>query len=93
MSVRPLVALAAQATITLDDAVKLVRKYGAARDVNPDIILFAHGGPMKGPKEVQYVLDNTNAQGFIGGSAAERMPIEKAVRAATQEYKALKPKN
>lgn len=87
-------ARGAKTAITLDDAVRISQEiFDAARDVNPDIILFAHGGPMKGPKEVQYVLDNTNAQGFIGGSAAERMPIEKAVRAATQEYKALKPKN
>ncbi len=71
-------ARGAKTAITLDDAVRISQEiFDAARDVNPDIILFAHGGPMKGPKEVQYVLDNTNAQGFIGGSAAERMPIEK----------------
>ena len=61
--------------------------FDAAKAVNPDVILFAHGGPMKGPEEAKYVVEKTDAVGFIGGSAAERMPIEKAVLAATQEYK------
>ncbi len=61
--------------------------FDAAKAVNPDVILFAHGGPMKGVKEAEYVVKNTDAVGFIGGSAAERMPIEKAVLAATEEYK------
>lgn len=78
----------AKTNYTLEDATELSQKiFDAARKVNPDVILFAHGGPIKGPKEVEYVFKNTNAQGFIGGSAAERIPIEKAVFAATKEYK------
>ena len=42
---------------------------------------------MKGPEEAQYVVRHTDAHGFIGGSAAERIPIEKAIIAATKEYK------
>ena len=37
--------------------------------------------------EVEYIFKNTNAQGFLGGSAAERMPIEKSIVAVTQDYK------
>lgn len=78
----------AKSNLTLDDACELSQKiFDAAKAVNPDIILFAHGGPMKGPDEAKYVVSKTDAVGFIGGSAAERMPIEKAVLAATQEYK------
>ena len=51
------------------------------------VILFAHGGPIEGPKEAAHVVRNTLADGFIGGSAAERVPIEKAILAVTQEYK------
>jgi predicted TIM-barrel enzyme len=36
---------------------------------------------------VEYVVQNTMAQGFLGGSAAERMPIENSVFEVTQEYK------
>ena len=74
--------------MSLDDAAKISQDiFDAAREVNPDVILFAHGGPIEGPNEAKYIFDHTNAQGFIGGSAAERMPIEKAVLAATKEYK------
>ena len=80
----------AKSKLSLDDAVELTQEvFDAALSVNPDIILFAHGGPMKGPKEAEYVVRKTNAHGFIGGSAAERIPIEKAVFEATKEYKAV----
>ena len=80
----------AKSKLSLDDAVELTQEvFDAALSVNPDIILFAHGGPMKGPKEAEYVVRKTNAHGFIGGSAAERIPIEKAVLEATKEYKAV----
>jgi predicted TIM-barrel enzyme len=36
---------------------------------------------------VEYIFKNTDAQGFTGGSAAERMPIEKAVLEITEAYK------
>jgi predicted TIM-barrel enzyme len=80
--------MGAKAKVSLEEAAELSQQiFDAARKVNPDVILFAHGGPIEGPKEVEYIFKNTNAQGFIGGSAAERVPIEKAVLAATQEYK------
>ena len=82
--------MGAKTGLSLDDASQLSQKiFDAARLVNPAIILFAHGGPIEGPKDVEYVFKHTNAQGFIGGSAAERVPIEKAVYAATLEYKAI----
>lgn len=65
--------------------------FEAARSANPDVILFAHGGPIEGPEQVQHVLKNTLAQGFIGGSAAERVPIEQAIIATTRTYKSLDP--
>lgn len=78
----------AKSKLTLEEATQLSQEiFDAAKAVNPDVLLFAHGGPMKGPKEASYVVAHTDAVGFIGGSAAERMPIEKAVLAATEEYK------
>ncbi|WHH57123.1 phosphoenolpyruvate hydrolase family protein [Petroclostridium sp. X23] len=80
--------MGAKTGLSLEQSAELSQRiFDAARKVNPDIILFAHGGPIEGPKEVEYIYKNTNAQGFIGGSAAERVPIEKAVYAATLEYK------
>ena len=82
--------MGAKSKLSLDDACQLSQEiFDEARKVNPDVILFAHGGPIKGPEEVKYVLQRTDAQGFIGGSAAERLPIEKAVLEATKSYKAI----
>ncbi|MBC8390299.1 MAG: phosphoenolpyruvate hydrolase family protein [Actinobacteria bacterium] len=80
--------IGAKTTMTLKDAAELSQKiFDAARKVNKDVILFAHGGPIEGPKEVEFIFKNTDAQGFTGGSAAERMPIEKAILEVTQAYK------
>lgn len=78
----------AASQVSLDEATQRSQEmFEAAREVNPDVILFAHGGPIEGPKEAAHVVRNTLADGFIGGSAAERVPIEKAILAVTQEYK------
>lgn len=78
----------AASRISLDEATERSQEmFDAALSVNPDVILFAHGGPIEGPREAAHVMRNTSAHGFIGGSAAERVPIEKAVLAATEEYK------
>lgn len=73
-----------------DAALRSQDMFEAARAVNPDVLLFAHGGPIEGPIEFTEVYSTTDAQGFIGGSAAERVPIEQAILAATREYKAVR---
>lgn len=83
-------AKGAVSNVSLHDAIVRTQAiFDAARSENPEILLLAHGGPIEGPTEVQKVLSETSAQGFVGGSAAERIPIEKAILAATQEYKGL----
>lgn len=78
--------------LTLEEAAARSEEiFTAAREAAPDVLLLAHGGPIEGPDEVAYVLERTSAQGFIGGSAAERVPIERAVVAATREFKSLSP--
>lgn len=78
----------AASDMTLEEATERSQEmFDAALQENPDVILFAHGGPIEGPAEAAHVIKNTSAHGFIGGSAAERMPIEKAILAITNEYK------
>jgi predicted TIM-barrel enzyme len=81
-------AVGAKTAMSLDDAAEISQKiFDAARKVNKDVILIAHGGPIETPEEAEYIIKNTDAQGFLGGSAAERMPIEKAIVEATKEFK------
>jgi len=64
--------------LTMEDAIKATQDMiHAARAINPHVIALAHGGPMEGPKEVAYVLEHTDAQGFVGASSFERLPVER----------------
>ena len=51
----------------------------AAKRAKEDIIPLCHGGPIVTPEDVQHVLENTCAVGFVAASSIERLPIEKAV--------------
>ena len=64
--------------------------YQECRKVHPDVILVAHGAAMENPADAQYMLDNTSGQGFWTGSSTERLPIEKAVSAAAEEFSSLR---
>lgn len=63
--------------------------YAAARKIAPETILVAHGAAMETPTDAQFMLDHTSGHGFWTGSSTERLPIEKAVTAAAQEFAAL----
>jgi predicted TIM-barrel enzyme len=60
----------------------------AARSENRDIIALAHGGPFSTPDDTQYLYDHSDAQGFLGESSIERIPIEHGVAQAARDYKA-----
>lgn len=51
----------------------------AARAENPDVIALAHGGPFAGPGEVDVLYQQTDAQGVLGESSIERIPVEQYV--------------
>ena len=65
------------------------RTIDVIRSVRSEPIVGVHGGPLETPDTVQQVLSNTRAQAYVGGSAVERIPVERAVRTATAEFRAL----
>ncbi len=60
--------------------------YQAVRKVHPDVILVAHGAAMENPVDAQYMLNHTSGHGFWTGSSTERLPIERAVSKAAEEF-------
>ena len=64
--------------------------YEAVRNVHPDVILVAHGAAMSNADDAQYMIDHTSGHGFWTGSSTERIPIERAVSAAAQEFAGLR---
>jgi predicted TIM-barrel enzyme len=59
----------------------------AAKAVRKDVICLTHGGPISSPSDAAYVLARTDADGFVGASSLERMALEGALPALTQEFK------
>ena len=62
----------------------------AAMAVRKDVILLCHGGPIAMPDDADYVLKRTkNCHGFYGASSMERLPVETALKAQTERFKAI----
>lgn len=83
--------IGAQTAVTLDEAVKCVQAmHDAAKQVNPDILVLCHGGPIAEPEDVTYVLQHTKGVvGFFGASSMERLPTETALVENTRRFKAI----
>jgi len=82
-----------QTALTLEEAAKRVQAmHDAAKEVNPDILVLCHGGPIAEPKDAQYIFDHTNdICGFFGASSLERLPTEVAIQKQATNFKSLRP--
>ena len=76
---------------TLDESVELVQAmHDAAKEVDPDILVLCHGGPIAGPEDAAYILERTNGVvGFFGASSMERLPTEVAMTENMKRFKAI----
>jgi predicted TIM-barrel enzyme len=85
-------SIGAETAKDLDDCVALIDEWaGAARDVRDDVIVLCHGGPIAEPADAEYVLRRANViHGFYGASSMERLPVEQALEAQTEAFKAVK---
>jgi predicted TIM-barrel enzyme len=87
-------SIGADTALSLEECVPRIDAWaGAARAVSPDVIVLCHGGPIATPADAQHILGNCRGcNGFYGASSMERLPTEKALTAATREFKALRPR-
>ena len=85
-------SIGAETAKTLDDCVALIDEWAAvAREVHPDVIVLCHGGPIAEPADAEYVLRRAKGiHGFYGASSMERLPVEQALKAQTEAFKAVK---
>jgi predicted TIM-barrel enzyme len=68
----------------LEKAQKIIE---AARNENPEVIGLIHGGPFYDPESTKIIYEKTDAQGFVGASSVERIPVEKAIMETCQGFK------
>ena len=84
-------SIGASKTMSLDEAAERTKGMAdAAKDVNPDILVLCHGGPISTPAAVEDILKRVPIHGFVGASSMERLPVEKGVRDATAEFAGIK---
>jgi predicted TIM-barrel enzyme len=74
----------------LDAAPAAIQEIGeAAWEVNTDVVLLCHGGPIATPADAAFVLERCDAQGFVGASSMERLPVEAAIAETTRQFKSV----
>ncbi|CAI7836854.1 unnamed protein product [Closterium sp. NIES-53] len=85
-------SIGARTVCSLQEAVGRVQRMAdAARGVNPNVLVLCHGGPISGPEEACYILQNTRGvHGFYGASSMERLPVETAITDNLKAYKAIR---
>ncbi len=82
-------SIGAQTSLTLDESVVRVQEIcDAGKEVNPDVIVLCHGGPIAMPEDAKYVLERTEGvSGFFGASSIERLPTEVAIKQQVEDFK------
>jgi predicted TIM-barrel enzyme len=83
--------IGAETAKTLDESVELVQAmHDAAREVDPDVLVLCHGGPIAEPEDAAYVLERTRGVvGFFGASSMERLPTEIAMTENMRRFKVI----
>jgi predicted TIM-barrel enzyme len=84
--------IGASTAVTLEESAHRVQAmHDAAKQINPDILVLCHGGPIAEPADAQYILDHTEGiVGFYGASSMERLPVEPAIAGRVREFKSLR---
>jgi len=87
-------SIGAHTAISLDEAAQRVQAMqDAAKEVNPNIIVLCHGGPIAEPEDATYVLEHTHGVvGFFGASSMERLPTEVAITENARRFKQIRPR-
>jgi predicted TIM-barrel enzyme len=82
-------AIGAHTALKLPECVPLIDAWAAAaREVNPDVLVLCHGGPIAMPEDAAYILKSArHCNGFYGASSMERLPTETALTETTRTFK------
>jgi predicted TIM-barrel enzyme len=84
-------AIGAETALKLPDCVPRIEAWAAAaREVNPEVIVLCHGGPIATPDDARWILSKVRGcHGFYGASSMERLPTEAALTETTRRFKAI----
>ncbi len=82
-------SIGSQTVTPVDAMVGLIQRViDVAKRGNPDVLVTCHGGATETPEDVRYLLERVKGlDGYVGGSTAERIPVEKAITEAIKGFK------
>jgi predicted TIM-barrel enzyme/DNA-binding NtrC family response regulator len=76
-------------SLALDEAADRARRiFRQVRHAAPDTLCFVEGGPIVSPEDMWRVCSESRADGYIGGSTLDRLPLEMSVMRTTSAFKA-----
>ena len=84
-------SIGAGTALTLADCVPRIHAWAqAALQVNPDVLVLCHGGPIAQPEDAEFILRQCpECHGFYGASSMERLPTEVALTEQTRRFVAI----
>ena len=71
----------------VDAAERARRVFAHVRRRAPGTICFVEGGPIVDPAQMLQVCDASRADGYVGGSTLDRLPLEMSVMQTTSAFK------
>ncbi len=79
---------------SMDDCILMIQEIvNTCKNINPEVIVLCHGGPIATTEDAQYVLDRVvGIDGFYGASSMERLPTEIAITEQIKKFKSMKLK-
>jgi predicted TIM-barrel enzyme len=74
--------------VPLDQAAERARRiFAQVRRRAPRTLCLVEGGPIIDPAHLLYVCDASRADGYVGGSTLDRLPLEMSVMQTTSAFK------
>ncbi len=61
--------------------------FNVCKELNPDVLRLVYAGPAISISDLHYLYQNTDCQGYIGGSTFDRIPIENSVYEKVKLFK------
>lgn len=82
-------SIGSKTVTSLDDMSNLIQSIiDRVKKRNPETIVTCHGGAAETPQDINYLLDKVKGlDGYVGGSTAERIPVEKSITEAVRGFK------
>lgn len=84
--------IGASTAMTLEQCVpRIAEMTQAAREVNKEVIVLCHGGPIAMPEDARFMMNAVpTINGFYGASSMERLPTEIALTEQVRNFTAIR---